>query len=136
MRLLDPLWLGLIYGLSELYLAFTRRSRAQVPSSDRRSLLILWAVIVTSIFVAIQMVWMVPGAALPARHWFYIFRVHRIFGRPDFALVLIGYLGCYFTVNVAVDVDQEIVAFPDRTDTSAILPTLGRFWHLSGSVFA
>jgi protein-S-isoprenylcysteine O-methyltransferase len=109
MRLLDPLWLGLIYGLSELYLAFTRRSRAQVPSSDRRSLLILWAVIIVSIFVAIQTVWMVPSAALPARRGFYIFGFIVFLAGLILRWYSIGYLGRYFTVNVAVDPDQEVV---------------------------
>jgi hypothetical protein len=35
MRLPDPLLLGAIYGLSELYLAFTRRAAARAASRDR-----------------------------------------------------------------------------------------------------
>ena len=109
MRLLDPLWLGLIYGLSELYLAFTRRSRAQVRSSDRRSLLILWAVIIVSIFLAIQMIWLAPGAALPYPREFYIFGFCLFIIGLILRWYSIGYLGRYFTVNVAVDADQEVV---------------------------
>ena len=64
MRLPNPLVLGAIYGLSELYLAVTRRSRAQALSHDRRSLFLLWAVIIVSIWLGIQMVWLCPGAAV------------------------------------------------------------------------
>ena len=109
MRLLDPLWLGAIYGLSELYLAFTRRCRARVRSRDRRSLLILWAVIVISIFIAIQMVWMVPGAALPASRGFYVFGFIVFLGGLILRWYAIGYLGRYFTVNVAIDPEHEVV---------------------------
>ncbi len=109
MRFLDPFWLGIIYGLSELYLAFTRRSRSNVPSRDRRSLIVLWVVIVISIFVAIQMVWLVRGAALPAPGGFYIFGFILFLGGLILRWYSIGYLGRYFTVNVAIDPEHEVI---------------------------
>ena len=109
MRLLDPVWLGAIYGLSEIYLAFTRRARGGVRSRDRRSLLILWAVIIISIFFGIQMVWMLPDAEVPNVRGFYIFGFCVFLVGLVLRWYSIGYLGRYFTVNVAVDPEHELV---------------------------
>lgn len=109
MRLPDPLLLGAIYGLSELYLAFTRRSRTRVLTRDRRSLLILWAVIIISIWLAVQMVWMAPGATLPYLRGFYIFGFCVFLAGLILRWYSIGYLGRYFTVNVAIDPDHNLV---------------------------
>ena len=112
MQLFEPggaLWLGTIYGLGELYLALTRRSRAQIRSRDKGSLLILWIIIIVSIFLAIQMVWLAHGAALPSPRVFYIigFSIFLI------GLILrwysIGYLGRFFTVNVSIDPEHALV---------------------------
>ena len=54
MRLPNPLLLAALYGLSELYLAFTRHSRTQAVSQDRRSLFLLWTVIIVSFWLGIQ----------------------------------------------------------------------------------
>lgn len=109
MRLLDPLWLGVIYGLSELYLAFTRRSRTRVLSRDRRSLLILWAVIIVSIFFAVQMVWMARNGALSSPRAFYIFGFILFLSGLFLRWYSIGYLGRYFTVNVSIDPEHQLV---------------------------
>jgi protein-S-isoprenylcysteine O-methyltransferase len=109
MRLLDPLWLGAIYGLSELYLAFTRRSRTRVLSRDQRSLFILWVVIIVSIWLAIQMVWIARGATLPYLRGFYVFGFCAFLGGLILRWYSIGYLGRYFTVNVAIDPEHELV---------------------------
>ena len=109
MRLPDPLLLGAIFGLSELYLAFTRRSRTRVLSRDRRSVLILWAVIIVSIFFAIQMVWIAQGATLPYQRGFYIFGFCLFLGALILRWYSIGYLGRFFTVNVAIDPDHSLI---------------------------
>jgi protein-S-isoprenylcysteine O-methyltransferase len=109
MRLLDPVWLGAIYGLSEIYLAITRRSRSKAPSRDRRSLFILWGVIIISIFFAIQMVWMAPKAALPSPRAFYIAGLIIFVMGLALRWYSVGYLGRYFTVNVSIDPDHELV---------------------------
>lgn len=109
MRFLDPVWLGAIYGLGEIYLAITRRARTDVPSRDRRSLFILWAVIIVSIFFAVQMVWMAPAAALPNPRAVYIAGFIVFLLGLGLRWYSVGYLGRYFTVNVSVDPDQELV---------------------------
>lgn len=109
MRLLDPLWLAVIYGLSELYLAFTKRASSRTLSRDRRSLLILWIVIIVSIWLGIQMIWVLPDATLPARRGFYIAGFCLFLGGLVLRWYSIGYLGRYFTVNVAIDPEHELV---------------------------
>jgi hypothetical protein len=64
MQLPNPLVLAAIYGLSELYLALTRRSRTQAISRDRRSLMLLWTIIIVSLWLGIQMVWLFPNATV------------------------------------------------------------------------
>src|SRR5262249_52249681 len=108
MRFLNPLWLGAIYGLAELYLALTRRSH-RASSRDRGSLLVLWIVIAISIFLAVQMVWLVPGATVRSPIPFYIFGFILFLFGLALRWFSIGYLGRYFTVNVAVSPEQKIV---------------------------
>jgi protein-S-isoprenylcysteine O-methyltransferase len=112
MQLLTPggaLWLGLVFGLTELYLALTKRSRAQAHPRDRRTLQLLWAVIVVSIFFAIQMVWMVPGAQLPYPRAFYIFGFCLFLAGLILRWYSVGYLGRFFTVNVSIDPQHALV---------------------------
>ena len=108
MRFLNPLWLGAIYGLSELYLAITRQSRREL-SRDRNSLLRLWIVIAVSVFLAVQMVWIARGATVPSPGGFYIFGFFLFLLGLALRWFSIGYLGRYFTVNVAVNPKQKVV---------------------------
>src|SRR4029453_8301927 len=71
MRLPNPLLLAALYGLSELFLALTRHSRTQAVSRDRRSLFILWTVIIVSLWLGIQMIWLFPRATVPYPRGFY-----------------------------------------------------------------
>jgi protein-S-isoprenylcysteine O-methyltransferase len=102
MKLPDPMWLGLLYAASELWLGITHRSRGSAVSQDKKSLRVLWIVILASVFFGIQVASWFPSAAMPHRSalriiGFFIF----VFG-----LVLrwfsIGYLGRFFTVDVAI----------------------------------
>jgi protein-S-isoprenylcysteine O-methyltransferase len=108
MRFLNPLWLGAIYGLSELYLALTRQSH-RASSRDRGSLLVLWIVIAVSIFLAVQMVWLVPGATVRSPVPFYIFGFILFLFGLALRWFSIGWLGRHFTVNVAVSPEQKVV---------------------------
>ena len=109
MRLPNPLLLGAIYGLSELYLAFTRHSPAQAVSHDRRSLLLLWTVIVVSLWLGIQMIWLLPGAAVPFPTVFYILGFILFLGGLALRWYSIGYLGRYFTVNVSISAEHKLI---------------------------
>ena len=109
MKLPDPMWLGLLYAFSELWLGLTRRSRGNAASQDKKSLRVLWIVILASVFFGIQVAFWFPSAAMPHRGTlrvigFFVF----VFG-----LVLrwssIGYLGKFFTVDVAIHSGHHII---------------------------
>src|SRR5438046_10320046 len=109
MRLPNPLLLAAIYGLSELYLAFTRHSRTQSISHDHRSLILLWTVIIVSLWSGIQMVWLFPSATLPYPSGFYLFGFLLFLGGLILRWFSIGYLGRYFTVDVSITSDHTLI---------------------------
>jgi protein-S-isoprenylcysteine O-methyltransferase len=131
MRLPNPLLLGALYGLSELYLAFTRHSRTQAISRDRRSLFLLWTVITVSLWLGIQMIWLYPGATFPYLRGFYFFGFVLFLGGLILRWYSIGYLGRYFTVDVSISAEHTLIdSGPYRyirhpTYTGALLAFVG-----------
>lgn len=131
MRLPDPLVLAAIYGLSELYLALTRRSGTQAISRDRRSLMLLWATIIVSLWLGIQMVWLFPNATVRHPRGFYLFGFLLFLGGLILRWYSIGYLGRYFTVDVSISAEHKLIdSGPYRyirhpTYTGALLAFLG-----------
>jgi protein-S-isoprenylcysteine O-methyltransferase len=109
MRLPNPLLLGVVYGLSELYLAFTRHSRSQAVSRDRSSLFVLWGFIAVSLWLGIQMVWLCPAATVPYRTGFYFLGFILFLAGLALRWYSIGYLGRYFTVNVSISAEHKLV---------------------------
>src|SRR6266705_911537 len=109
MRFPNPLLLGAIYGLSELYLAFTRRSQAQAVSHDHRSLILLWTVIAISLWLGIQMIWLFPSTTVPYPRGFYFFGFILFLGGLALRWYSIGYLGRYFTVDVSISAEHKLV---------------------------
>jgi protein-S-isoprenylcysteine O-methyltransferase len=103
-------WLGLIFTASELCLAvFKRANAAQSRSSDRGSLLMLWLVIFASVTVAYSLAAAMPSLRFgPSQLWIE-------FGSALFVAGLtvrwysIFYLGRFFTVNVAIASDHQLV---------------------------
>lgn len=109
MKLPNPMWLGLLYGASEFWLAITRHSHGSAVSQDKKSLRILWIVILASVFFGIEIASWFPSAAMPHRPLlrtigFFVF---------TFGLVLrwysIGYLGKFFTVDVAIHSGHRVI---------------------------
>jgi len=131
MRLPDPLVLTAIYGLSELYLALTRRSRMQAISRDRRSLMLLWTIIIVSLWLGMQMVWLFPSATVRYLHEFYLVGFLLFLGGLIWRWYSIGYLGRYFTVDVSISAEHKLInSGPYRyirhpTYTGALLAFLG-----------
>src|SRR5260370_15014341 len=109
MRLPDSLVLATIYGLSELYLALTRRSGTQAISRDRRSLMLLWATIIVSLWLGIQMVWLFPNATVRYPRGFYLFGFLLFLGGLILRWYSIGYLGRYFTVDVSISAEHKLI---------------------------
>ena len=131
MRFPNPLLLGAIYGLSELYLAFTRRSRAQAVSHDHRSLILLWTVIAISLWLGIQMIWLFPSTTVLYPRGFYFFGFILFLGGLALRWYSIGYLGRYFTVDVSISAEHKLIdSGPYRhirhpTYTGAVLAFVG-----------
>ena len=109
MRSLDPTILGIFFGVSELGLLLSRRSRGGAQSADRGSLSLLWVVIVLSIVGANLCTLNVAAANSPL-----LTRLVPL-GETLFVAGLIcrwyaiWHLGRFFTVNVAIAADHRVV---------------------------
>ncbi len=106
-----PLRLGLFYLISELLLTITRRSRSRTGTrQDQSTLGVLWLVILSSVAAGIFVAAYWPAAALPDRQIFALAAV-VLFGA---GLLLrwwaIIVLGRFFTVDVTIEKDHELVA--------------------------
>jgi protein-S-isoprenylcysteine O-methyltransferase len=105
-----PLLLGVVYLISELLLTVTRRSRSRTGTKqDRITLLVVWLVIMVSVAAGIYVAKHWPAAALPH---------HRSFMFAGVALFVTGLLlrwwaiitlGRFFTVDVAIEPDHELI---------------------------
>jgi protein-S-isoprenylcysteine O-methyltransferase len=102
-----PTVLGLTYFFSELVLAFTRRSSAKTLSKDANSLRILWIVIIVSIWLSISAQGRWPSAVLPP--WSVPIGVVLFVGGLVLRWYSIIHLGRFFTVNVAIAADHQLV---------------------------
>lgn len=104
------LQLGLIYLISELLLTITRRSRSRTGTKqDRSTLRVLWLVIMASVAAAIYVATHWPAAMLPHG---------RVFAFAGVVLFVAGLflrwwaiitLGRFFTVDVTIEKDHELV---------------------------
>jgi protein-S-isoprenylcysteine O-methyltransferase len=107
--MIHPLWLGLIYGVSEIAISTFLRSKSESSGTDKGSLRLIWMVInlsmVSGIFVALY---------VPAGHWFGGVALYWIgFAIFAFGLALrwysIAYLGKFFTVDVTIAAGQKVI---------------------------
>lgn len=131
MRLPSPLLLGGIYGLSEVCLALTRRSRGRGASLDRHSLALLWGVILVSVGLSIVATDRFPQAALLYRRGLYLIGLGLFLCGVILRWYSIWYLGRYFTVDVAIAKGHRVInAGPYRlirhpSYTGALIAFLG-----------
>ena len=102
-----PAILGLAYFFSELVLAFSRRSSAKTVSRDANSLRVLWFVILVCIWLSIQAQERWPKAVLPP--WFVQIGLVLFVGGMILRWYSIIHLGRFFTVNVAIAADHQLV---------------------------
>ena len=107
MKMSLPAILGLVYLISELVLAFTRRSSGRTVSKDANSLRILWVVIAFSIWFSLRSEHQWPQAALPP--WSVPVGVTLFVVGTVLRWYSIIHLGRFFTVNVAIASDHQLV---------------------------
>ena len=104
------LQLGLAYFISELLLTATRRSRSRTGTKqDRSTLGIIWLVIMVSITAGINVAKLWPTAALPYGQMFAVVGVILFVAGLLLRWWAIITLGRFFTVDVTIEKDHELV---------------------------
>jgi protein-S-isoprenylcysteine O-methyltransferase len=102
--------LGLLFTVSEVALAISKRAGSGARGADRGSLIVLWVVIVASINFAFTAAYRFPELGFGAL-------TMPVCYLGAFLLILglalrwyaISYLGKFFTVNVALAADQRVI---------------------------
>ncbi|HEY2125279.1 MAG TPA: isoprenylcysteine carboxylmethyltransferase family protein [Chthoniobacterales bacterium] len=103
-----PACLGGLYLLSEVFLSITRRSGTGAVSRDRRSLILLWLVITLSIWLSIRASYWPPGRLPRSLVWPWLGLFTFVLGIA-LRWYAILYLGRFFTVNVAIAQEHELI---------------------------
>jgi protein-S-isoprenylcysteine O-methyltransferase len=104
------LQLGLIYLISELLLTATRRSRSHTGTKqDRSTLRGVWLVIIVSVAAGIYVAKHWPAAALPHDRSFAFASVGLFVAGLLLRWWAIITLGRFFTVDVTIEKDHELV---------------------------
>jgi len=109
LRLPGPDLIGIGYGCSEIALSIFKRSRGAVTRADDRSLRMLWMVILSSVVVAVLAPAMVPAAH--SRWLDFLYPMGLLLFVLGLALRwwAIVHLGRFFTVDVAIAADHEVI---------------------------
>ena len=105
----NPSWLGLLYAFSELYLGLTHRAGGAAESHDKKSLRTLWIIILGSVFFGIQSAYWFPFAIMPWRQALRVIGFFIFVGGLVLRWYSIGYLGKFFTVDVAIHSEHHII---------------------------
>jgi protein-S-isoprenylcysteine O-methyltransferase len=103
--------MGVIYGISEFGLSLRRRAvSGDARLADKGSLGLLWTVIGLSVFLAYNMYFAAPAASFgdAARATCYAGIAIYVIGL-SFRWYAIVYLGRFFTVNVAIAADHQLI---------------------------
>ena len=105
-----PLQLGLVYLISELLLTVTRRSRSRTGTKqDRSTLLTVWVGIMVSVVAGVYIAAYWPAAALPLGQMFAFAGVFLFVVGLSLRWWAIITLGRFFTVDVVIEKDHELV---------------------------
>jgi protein-S-isoprenylcysteine O-methyltransferase Ste14 len=105
----NPSWLGLLYAVSEIYLGLTHRAGSDAKSHDKKSLRTLWIVILASVFLGISAASWFPFAIMPWRHSLRVIGFFVFVGGLILRWYSVGYLGRFFTVDVAIHTEHHII---------------------------
>lgn len=104
------LLLGLIYLVSEILLTITRRGRSKTgEKQDRSTLSVLWIVIMVSVAAGVFVAGNWRGGALPYGRAFEVAGVVLFAAGLIFRWWAIITLGRFFTVDVTIEKDHELV---------------------------
>ena len=104
------LQLGLVYLFSEVLLTATRRSRSRTGTKqDRSTLGVIWMVIMVSIGAGVYVAMRWPAAALPNGKMFAVVGVILFVAGLLLRWWAIVTLGRFFTVDVTIEKDHELV---------------------------
>jgi protein-S-isoprenylcysteine O-methyltransferase len=104
------LLLGLVYLISELLLTVTRRSRSRTGTKqDRSTLRVVWLVIMVSVAAGIYVAKNCPAASLPHQRSFVFAGVVLFVAGLLLRWWAIITLGRFFTVDVTIEKDHELV---------------------------
>src|SRR5215208_1044141 len=109
MTLPGPQELGLAYLVSEMLLTITRRSRGAGMRQDRSTLRVLWMVILGSVVGGIYVARHVTAAALPHPEWCRLIALVLFAAGIALRWWAIVTLGRFFTVDVQIAHDHELV---------------------------
>jgi protein-S-isoprenylcysteine O-methyltransferase Ste14 len=94
---------------SEVALALSKRSKSRATGKDRFTLPLLWTVIGISIFAAFFLREAFPQGRLPHPHTFYIIGLVLFVLGLIIRWIAIIHLGRFFTVNVAIAEDHQLI---------------------------
>jgi protein-S-isoprenylcysteine O-methyltransferase len=109
MGLPNPAMLGAIYGVSEIVLAITRRAKAGTVSHDRSSIRLLWGVILVCLGLSFAAVWFFPAGRFPNPELCYAIGLALFIAGLVLRWYAIIYLGRFFTVDVAIAEEHELI---------------------------
>ncbi|HEX4665187.1 MAG TPA: isoprenylcysteine carboxylmethyltransferase family protein [Chthoniobacterales bacterium] len=94
---------------SEVALAVTKRSKSRATGNDRRTLPLLWTVIGLSIFAGLLLREALPEGRLRHPRTFYIIGLILFIVGLGIRWTAIIQLGRFFTINVAIAEDHELI---------------------------
>ena len=104
------LQLGLVYLISEVLLTVTRRSRTRTGTKqDKSTLLAVWVVIIVSVVAGVYVARRWTAAALPQGELFAFAGVGLFVAGLLLRWSAIITLGRFFTVDVVIEKDHEVV---------------------------
>jgi protein-S-isoprenylcysteine O-methyltransferase len=103
-------YLALLYFASELLLGMVRRAKAGARSpEDRGSTRLLWILIPISMFFGFQFEFGLPQAGWGYRPWLNVVGIAITIAGLAFRWYSIIYLGRFFTVNVEIAADHQLI---------------------------
>lgn len=109
MHLPSPAVLGPLFGISEILLGLFLRAKSDAQSRDKGSLRMLWLVILGSLFLAFVATKKLPGLGFAETGISYPLGVGLFFSGLLLRWISIIHLGRFFTVNVAIAKDHQLV---------------------------